>query len=457
MEICRMVAGRTSNRNNPWRIVRMLFLISLAGCNLTDPDIPCDYTSFRSISLLSLPTCTIEVIEASGNSAKLQIFLAREETTAFTSLRLCYSRQNMFPDITCIVQDITSLFSEGKDTVEITLENLSYSSDYACRIYMANQREESYSDVIHIVTQPSASVLYWEKVGELPTVRDIYVTAFNIGKRAFLLSGQSHTSYPDTPKNPILWEYQHSSNTWEKLTVAPFEARVYVTHFVTGNQLYIGIMHNGNFDSNAWWCYDLVSNEWTRKKDFIVPVSYVMASFSMGDKGYIIASAGSTEPILYVYDPLADSWKIKGIFPGVNLKAVTSFVYKDYAYILGGYLDIYRKLPMTNDLWVYDSDKNLWNKKNGFLGGDRAEVISISTAMGIFTGFGKYHGTYGPTDTYDWWRYLPETDTWRVCSSYIYWPLLYFSPRFAFELDGDIYVGSGPSGLWKYSEKGESK
>lgn len=449
-----MAVDRRARWHIVWRIVFLLLLIwaGLTGCNLTDPGIPFDHTTFRT---LTLPACTIEEVEVAGNWAKLRIIITREETTSVNRLQLCYSRQNMLPDLTCGVQDITPLFSGQKDTVEVTIEGLSYSSDYACRVYMSNQKNSAYSSVTHIITQASASILCWEKVGEFPTSKDIYKTAFSIGQRAFVLSGQSHSFYQDTPENPVLWEYRLPSQTWEKITTAPFEARIYVSYFVIDQQVYIGCMHNGEWDTTDWWCYDLVFNEWTRKKDFIVPVTYVMAAFSVGNKGYLIASSASnhTGPQLYAYDPVTDSWEVKGSFPGVDLQAVTSFVHGDFAYILGGYMSVYKERPISGNLWAYNSINNQWRKKDVFTGGGRAEMISIATSENVFAGFGMQNSTYGIDVAYDWWRYLPETDKWEACPTYIYWPSLYFTASVAFELNGDIYIGSGTSGLWKYSEK----
>ncbi len=446
-----MVARQTGVGHILRRLAWVWMWMALAGCGLSDPDIPSDHSSFRTVSL---PACTMSVVDISGNKARLRVILQRDETSTFSQLTLCYSRQPLLPDLTAGIQDITALFNGGKDTADVILENLDYSSDYACRLYIRNKKETAYSDVIHLVTQPNASRFFWEKMGELPTAKDIYSTAFSMDNRGFVLSGQTSTSYPDTPVNPVLWEYRLASNTWERVSVAPFKTCVYVAHFVIGTRLFIGNMHNGDYAGNAWWCYDLQTNGWTRIADVGGAVTYVLTSFSVGGKGYLIASPeGSSKIRVYQYDPSIDGWEVKGFFPGSRLAAATSFVQGLHAYIVGGYDSVYRSLPMTNELWAYNSEQHAWALKGGFSGGVRAEMVSVSTATGLFVGFGKQSDIYGPIDAYDWWRYLPDTDTWRVCPSYAYWPVLYFRPTIAFELDGDAFVGSGSGGLWRYSEK----
>ena len=89
--------------------------------------------------------------------------------------------------------------------------------------------------------------------------------------------------------------------------------------------------------------------------------------FSINGKGYVLTFAsGSHEKELWQYDPSSNSWTQKTEFPGVQRKGAITFTIGNKAYVGTGVQTSTSTATILKDIWQYDADLNLWQRKGGF-------------------------------------------------------------------------------------------
>ncbi len=423
-----------------------LLMVFLCTCGIMDPDIPVDYTVF---SPEALPICMIKTVDVSGNCVQLEVSVNQNDRVSYNRLVICYSPQKILPDTTCFVQDITGLFDKGADCVQVTLEDLNYSSEYACRIYVENRIRSTYSSVENFHTKPNVSLTNWERIAELPIRDVIHSVAIQADNRVFLCTETLHGLF--------LCEYLSATISLQDPVDLPF-AEFPDNWLGISDKLYTGLP-NWRYDDRSWWCYDLSRGEWSRKKDVGYDISYVITCFTVDGKGYIVAESSSAKEgwlaFVYAYDPETDTWQKKSRFPGIKTQYATSAVIGGKAYLIGGYYydsQMDEHLPV-NSVWEYDVLNDRWDEKASFPGGSRGYLLAASSNEELFVGFGKERilSDY----VYDWWCFSPVADTWRSCPTHQYWGAgMFMLPQFIFTLEDEIYIGSVFTDLWKYNREG---
>jgi N-acetylneuraminic acid mutarotase len=162
------------------------------------------------------------------------------------------------------------------------------------------------------------------------------------------------------------------------------------------------------------------------------------ASFTIGDKGYIIA--GTATSMVYEYDTATNKWTSLGAAPA-SISFPMSFVLNGYAYIIGG--DTAGQV--TAAVWRFDpkAGKNAWVKRKDFPGGPRNAGFGFAVGNAGYVGCG-FDGSYIYDDV---WKYDDVNDSWTKLAAHVpqalIFPAAFVSGNKAYVLTG----GTAPSGV----------
>ena len=177
---------------------------------------------------------------------------------------------------------------------------------------------------------------------------------------------------------------------------------------------------------------------WDPVADFAPGNRYSAASFSVNNKGYLVAGRASYSNHTYFndvweYDPVNDTWTQKANFPGIPRDGAASFVINGKAYVGAGCNENVSP-KYYNDFYEYDPMNNTWTQKDSFPGTPRYLGISFS-----INGKG-YFGTGYPGPKDDFWEYNPATDSWTQVASFPGGPRMCLA---YFTIGGKGYAGTG--------------
>ncbi len=163
----------------------------------------------------------------------------------------------------------------------------------------------------------------WEKKANNPTMPNM-ATSFVINDKAYIGVGE----------NPILWEYNPSSNTWRRMTDFPSSNTWRGVGFAISGKGYIY-----SHSSEEFYEFDPDNDSWALKAH--CPIEAVASvGFSIGGKGYIGTGLSETSEIsdIYEYDPILDHWTKKANYPLV-IRWAFGFSLNGKGYLGGGYSD----------------------------------------------------------------------------------------------------------------------
>ena len=150
---------------------------------------------------------------------------------------------------------------------------------------------------------------------------------------------------------------------------------------------------------------DTVYGDWVKGSDFEGVARSDGASFSIGEKGYVVGGYDGKYRLtdLWEYNAEQDSWTQKADFPGTARITSTAFSLNNKGYLGTGYDgDAYLK-----DFWEYDPQTNTWTQRADFGGTARSGAISFGISGNGYMGAG-YDGHF----LKDMWKYNPDNDTW---------------------------------------------
>nr|WKN35328.1 kelch repeat-containing protein [Tunicatimonas sp. TK19036] len=191
--------------------------------------------------------------------------------------------------------------------------------------------------------------------------------SFSIGDIAFYGLG----SNPDKAYRDF-WAYNPKSNTWTRKADFPGNNLAGATAFTIGDKGYIGTgkhinyltgvpgydEENINSLTNEFWEYDPTTNQWIQKADFPGERRHNATSFSINEKGYLLAGnltlhTPEYAPDMYEYNPYTDQWILKAEVPEPQYAGrATSCVINSKAYV-SFYYDMHQ-------FQVYDPVGNSW-------------------------------------------------------------------------------------------------
>lgn len=201
-----------------------------------------------------------------------------------------------------------------------------------------------------------------------------------------------------------LWKYNPTNDSWAKITQYPGSGKLNLTGFVINNKLYMGGGRSVTWDYCIdFWSYDLISNQWERRRDYTVSKYFMSDSFTsyMGE-GYIFTDLHK----LVEYNPENDQWSVKADFPG-PLRTGTSLVpFQNNLFLIGG-------IPLEggymyigfNDCFQYSPATNAWSMK-AFLPCHSNHGFSFIYNNNLYYGLG-YKFTDVKSSTRSFYQFIP--------------------------------------------------
>ena len=296
--------------------------------------------------------------------------------------------------------------------------------------------------LILIVFIPFSLYSQWVKKANFPDSR-ILTTAFSIGNYGYVGGG-----ILDKKDVRDFWKYDPETDVWEPIDSIPVARKIAEGNsFVLNGKAYV-------CNINQLWEYDPETGIWTRKADTPKHNSvfgFSMTCFSIGNYGYLFAGndlyPGGASNDFYQYDPETDTWTEKATCPVNKIIAMAGFSIKGKGYIGTG---LPKYSEDNHEFWEYDPELDQWSRIADFPGASRIGAVAFSTDNYGFVGSGQKTQEIieGTVSASDFWRYVPETDSWEQIDSCGY----NASGAFSFSINGKGYVGNGGQlEFWEYS------
>jgi len=257
------------------------------------------------------------------------------------------------------------------------------------------------------------------------------VGAFTVNNTSYVLAG---VDYRDPKK--FLWKFNPANFSWQQMNI-PFDFETGVVTSV-GNKAYL-FANKGN--SSSFWEYDVPSDIWTKKSNFITGVRYAATLFPIGDKVYFGLGSSNNEldNSFYEYNIAQNSWKRIADYPsqfsdGVRLNP-SAFVLNNKAYVGGGASNT----GMYN-YYSYTPGVNVWTRVADF------PDARMNAVPFVINGYGYVAGgiPVGGSPYRDYYQYDPNLNAWKKMKETIgTWPLGTdgIDYGFAFINHGNVYIG----------------
>ena len=245
---------------------------------------------------------------------------------------------------------------------------------------------------------------------------------------------------------------------WEVPGGFPGRKRMGAVSFVIGNYAYVGLGHGRETDENDhleflsdFWQFDMVTNEWTQKKDFPGGGRSGAIGFSIKDRGYVGTggSSGGATKDFWEYNPITDDWIQKADFLGGNIGWAVGFSIDNKGYVGTGAQN--GGPPFLKTFYEYDPGANQWSRKADFPGLAVDQAVGFSIGEYGYIGLGLREESWLGAVT-DLWAYSPANDTWtkkKNCPS-----ATSMDGSVAFVLNNKAYVTGGWGGektVWVYN------
>ncbi len=210
-----------------------------------------------------------------------------------------------------------------------------------------------------------------------PWQRKADITLGRRGKR-FSVNDEIYTVDQDM----MFHQYNVSKDQWTTKTKFPGEHRSEFVIFIIDNKAFIGSGSNSTFTAGEYireaerdfWEYNFLTDQWTKKADFLGENTNDVTSFVANGKGYVVGGyyddpnkengyPRTDSKQFWEYDPLADRWSRKTDFPAARSGAA-SIAFNGKVYLGGGNLTFYRLT--ADDYWSYDPVADRWTEEANF-------------------------------------------------------------------------------------------
>ncbi|WP_291402552.1 T9SS type A sorting domain-containing protein [Daejeonella sp.] len=141
-------------------------------------------------------------------------------------------------------------------------------------------------------------------------------------------------------------------------------------------------------------------------------ISNVLTSFSIGNKGYVLARLNSGEKKMLEYNPELDQWTSKQQFVGNAITAASSFVINNKAYIIGGGLSAFNMSgdEFSSQVWEYNPIVDVFLRKKDTPFGSRMNMLISHFKKP--KGFVIDNYGYILFDSSTFYQFDPITDNW---------------------------------------------
>ena len=216
--------------------------------------------------------------------------------------------------------------------------------------------------------------------------------------------------------------------------------------FAIGNKGYFGFSLNV---TKGFWEYDFVTGAWSPKANFPGLPRFEPATFTIGNKGYLVAGAYITNTNYlnygdtWEYDPANNVWTQKASFPLFVLGRfrATGFAIGNMGYIVNGQYAAGNNLNNPADQYLlkslmqYDPAADAWTIKANFPGNGRYQSSCFVISGLAYVGGGMVNGFSSYNDFY---KYYPASDTWLAIPDI---PLTYHFRTISFVISSKGYIG----------------
>lgn len=211
--------------------------------------------------------------------------------------------------------------------------------------------------------------------------------AFSIGLKAYVCLGQGQTNsfFKDN------WEYDLITQTWSQKSDFIGEARRQAVVFTIDNIAYVGTGIAASGLKKDMYSYDAATNTWTQLNDFGGTARKEAAAFAMGAQGYIgTGDDGVMRNDFWQYEPTTDTWIQKTNVPGLPRKGAVAWGIFPNGYICTGEDNSFN---YSTDLWEYNYWLNSWEQRPSLPGPGRSNAVAFVLNGFGFVGTG-YNGTF---------------------------------------------------------------
>jgi N-acetylneuraminic acid mutarotase len=223
----------------------------------------------------------------------------------------------------------------------------------------------------------------------------------------------------------ILPTFSFTQGTWTQKANFPGTGRYLAANFSIGNKGYIGIGYpdvNITLGSNFkdFWEWDQTTNVWTKKADYPGTSGGIVASFSIGTKGYI--GTGQNSSIsgftndFWEYNPATNSWTQKASLPSAPARSwAVGFSIGTKGYIGTGTQDR-SGVYYYQDFWEWDQTTDVWTQKANFGGSARSYAVGFSIGTKGYIGIGE---DVNNVDKKDFWEWDQTTNVWTKKADFV--------------------------------------
>lgn len=188
--------------------------------------------------------------------------------------------------------------------------------------------------------------------------------------------------------------FDRSTKTLSKISNTPSAAMLQANLIDGDTVLYAGGGNSSNYSDDLkkeFWKYSLKTEIWTRLND--MPFFSVSSNcFTINGRHFALA----TDKKLWEYNPSADSWISRSVYPGTGYRGLMNVVCNGKAYLgHGTYGD--------NELYSYDPVTDAWSPLHDELPVHRAFPFAFQSGGKIYFGGGDSNRT-------DFWMYDPSKE-----------------------------------------------
>jgi len=199
--------------------------------------------------------------------------------------------------------------------------------------------------------------IQWNRMADFPGTPRASATAFSIGQKAYVCFGRSgdYAGYLND-----FWEYDATTDTWTQKANFPGEARVKAVAGVINGKAYVGLGAKGAYESTNlfkdWWEYDPSTDQWTQKASLPDSASNDLSATVINGRLYTTMGFNGISfcNCTFCYEPITNTWTKLATAPRCY-SGKACFAIGDYFYVGSGFrgynVPLFFRYNTTNDTW----------------------------------------------------------------------------------------------------------
>jgi N-acetylneuraminic acid mutarotase len=223
------------------------------------------------------------------------------------------------------------------------------------------------------------------------------------------------------------WKYDVTTGVWTQLDDFPGEARLEASTFTINNKVYVGLGRNSARAEGSlsdFWEYDPTSDSWERLPDFPGEPRQNATSFVYLENAFVGLGGRfrqtNDEPYFvkfsdfYEFNTSTREWNAITSFPGGARSSASVFVINQNAYVGFGALEGSQpaNILYSPDFWSFDLVEKTWTQTASFPGLGREASASFSINSRGYIGLGSRTVDHRIARFDSFYEYEPFIDTW---------------------------------------------